>query len=92
MMITRIHRAGLIIKSRETAQEFYKGVKACILIPYIDGHYIRVEPDNLIRFVSKEDVKNGTAAFIPNFHDEDGSMAYQYRKYINAYLRKDYEA
>lgn len=92
MMITRIHRAGLVIKSRATAQEFYDGIKACILIPHIEGHYIRVEPDNLIGFVSKEDVKNNVAPFIPNFHDEDGSMAYQNRKYINAYLRKDYEA
>ena len=89
MMITRIHRGDLVIKSRATAQEFYKGIKACILIPYTEGQYIRIEPDNLIGFVSKEDVKKGTAAFIPNFYDEDGSIAYQNRKYINAYLRKE---
>lgn len=89
MMITRIHRGSLVVKDKATAQEFYKGVKACILIPCHEGTYIRVEPGNLIGFIDKAQLANGTAPFIPNFHDEDGSMAYKHRKYINAYLRKD---
>lgn len=89
MMITRIHRGSLVVKDKATAQEFYKGVKACILIPYTEDMMIRIEPDNLIGFVQKEAIQRGTASFIPNFHDEDGSMAYKLRKYINAYLRKD---
>lgn len=89
MIITRIHRSDLIINSKATAQEFYKGVKSCILIPYIEDMMIRIEPDNLIGFVSKEAIKNGIAPFIPNIHDKDGSIAYQHRKHINAYLRKD---
>lgn len=89
MMITRIHRGSLVVKDKATAQEFYKGIRACILIPYMEDMMIRIEPDNLIGFVSKEDVKTGRATFIPNFSDEDGCIAYKYRKFINAYLRKD---
>ena len=89
MMITRIHRGSLVVKDKATAQEFYKGIKACILIPCEEDTLIRVEPDNLIGFISKDDIKTGAATFIPNFYDEDGSIAYKYRKYINAYLRKD---
>ena len=89
MIITRIHRSDLVIKDKATALEFYKGVKSCILIPFIKDAMIRIEPDNLIGYVTKEDIKSGLATFIPNFYDEDGSLLYRQRKYINAYLRKD---
>ena len=89
MIISRIHRSGLVVNSKETAQEFYKGIKSCILIPHEEDMLIRVEPNNLIGFVSKADVKNGAATFVPNFHDEDGSIAYRHRKYINAYLKAE---
>lgn len=89
--VTMIHKANLVIKSKETAREFYKGVKSCILIPYTEDMVIRVEPGNLIGFVSKEDVRNGNATFVPNFSDYSCDIAYRYRKYINAYLRKDDE-
>ena len=87
--VTMIHRSDLVIKSKEDALEFYKDVKSCILIPYIGDVQIRIEPGKHIGFVSKEEIKNGTAAFIPNFYDPDGITAYRHRKYINAYLRKD---
>ncbi len=88
MIISMIHRADLVINSKETALEFYKGVKSCVLIPCNSSYYIRVEPNNLIAVVPAEAVKDETAWMIPNVAD-DGSMAYRYRKYINAYLRKD---
>lgn len=91
IIVTQIHRSDLVIKSKETALEYYKGIKHCILIPYIGDVLIRVEPGNLIGFISKEEAQNGQATFIPNFCDEDGDIAYRHRKYINAYLRKDDE-
>ena len=93
MTISMIHRSDLIINSKETAIEFYKGVKSCILIPYtVDKvQVIRIEPGNLFSVIPAKSVKDGSAPFIPNIYDEDGTLAYRYRKYINAYLRKDDE-
>lgn len=88
-MIISIHRAGLGVTSKETALEFYNGVRGCILIPFEDDTMIRVEQGNLIGFVPKADIKSGRAAFIPNVRDTDGSIAYRHRKYINAYLRSE---
>ena len=87
MIVVSLFRSDLVIRSRETALEFYKGVKSCILIPYTEDMVIRVEPGNLIGIVSKEDVSNGYATFVPNLRDDDGGIAYRYRKYINAYLK-----
>jgi hypothetical protein len=91
MTIACIFRSDLRITSKETALEFYKGVKSCILIPYtVDGvQVIRVEPDNLFSVIPVKSIKDGSAPFIPSLRDEDGSLAYRYRKYINAYLKKD---
>lgn len=89
IIVTQIHRSDLVIESKETALEFYKGIKHCILIPSTPSLLIRVEPGNLIGFISEEEAQNGKARFIPNFRDDDGSIAYRHRRYINAYLRKD---
>ena len=89
MTISMIHRADLVITSKETALEFYKGVKSCILIPCNRSYVIRVEPGNLFSVIPTEAIKDGSATFMANVCDEDGILAYRYRKYINAYLRKD---
>lgn len=88
-MVISVFRSNLRVTSREKALEFYKGVKNCILIPYKDGMKIRVEPNCLIGFVSNEDIEKGIAMFVPNFCDEDGKIAYENRKYINAWLKGD---
>lgn len=91
MTVSMIYRADLVIKSKETALEFYKGVRSCILIPYtVDKvQVIRIEPGNLFSVIPANSVKDGSAPFIPSLKDEDGSLAYRYRKYINAYLKED---
>lgn len=85
-MIISVFRSSLRIRSKANALEFYDCVKHCMTIPYCDEYVIRVEPNNLISVVSKEDIKNGFAWAVPNLKDEDGSIAYSYRKYINAWL------
>ena len=87
-MIISVFRANLRIRSKANALEFYDGVKHCMTIPYCDGYVIRVEPNKLIGVVSKEDIAKGRAWAVPNLKDEDGSIAYHYRKYINAWLAK----
>ena len=62
-------------------------MKHTILIQMEDGWVLRIEPDNLISQISLHDIRTGVATFIPNLRDDDGSIAYRYRKYINAYLR-----
>ncbi len=91
MTVACIFRSDLRINSKQTALEFYKGVKSCILIPYtVDKvQVIRIEPGNLFSVIPAKSVKDGSAPFIPSLHDEDGSLAYRYRKYINAYLKED---
>ena len=81
--------ASLRVTSREKALEFYACIKHCVLIPFKDGMKIRVEPNCLIGFVSNEDLEKGIAMFVPNFSDEDGKIAYENRKYINAWLKGD---
>ncbi|MBQ8245832.1 MAG: hypothetical protein IJZ42_01750 [Lachnospiraceae bacterium] len=66
--------------------DFYKGVKSVILIPMDQKDSLRVEPGQHISLVSNESIRNGSAPFVPSFYDEDGALAYQNRKYINAYL------
>lgn len=86
MKVTGVFRADLRVTSKATALEFYKGVKHTILIPYNKERYIRVEPGCHISFVSKKALEAGTAMFIPAWRDDDGTNAYQMRRYINAYL------
>lgn len=89
MTLQGVFRANLRVVSKETALEFYKGIRSVILIPYDKGQKIRVEPGQHISVVPDDTVKNGSAIFIPSFHDEDGTLAYYYRKYINRYLEKE---
>ena len=86
MVIQGVFRSDLRVTSKAKALEFYKGVKSVILIPVDQKDSLRVEPGQHISLVPKESIRNGTAPFAPSFHDEDGSLAYQNRKYINAYL------
>lgn len=85
-MIASIFKADLRVTSKAKALEFYEGVKSVLLIPYDAKTYIRVEPERHISFVSKKDIQAGTAPFVPALRDEDGTKAYELRKYINAYL------
>ena len=80
--------AKLRVTSKETAVQFYNCVKHVILMPVDADYYIRVEPGCLISLVSCEDVRNGAAVFVPNMHDPDGTLAYRYRKHINAWLSR----
>lgn len=86
MKIAGVFKSGLRVTSKETALEFLKGVKNVILLPYDNEQVIRVESDYCISLIPKKSVNDGSAPFIPSFKDEDGSIAYGYRKYINAYL------
>lgn len=85
-MIITTYPANLRIRSKADAIKFYGCIKHCVIIPYSDDMVIRVEPNNLISTVLKSDIKNGFAWAVPNLKDEDGSIAYSYRKYINAWL------
>lgn len=89
MTITMFHRASLRITSKATALEFYEGVRDTACIPCEGEWLIRVEPGNLIGFITKEDLRAGRAWATPNLHDPDGAIAYRYRKYINAYLNRE---
>ena len=85
-MFVNVFKADLRVTSKAKALEFYKGIKGVTLIPCDKDTYIRVEPGCCISFVSKKAIDAGTAPFIPALCDEDGSKAYELRKYINAYL------
>ena len=93
MTIKMIYRADLRIRSKADALEFYEGVKSCTLIPVVEPHdpgfMIRVEPNRRISMISKQAIAEGKAWMLPSFHDEDGSIAYSYRKHINAYLAEE---
>ena len=89
MTITAIHRSDLRIRSKADALEFYNGIKACILIPYNETYKLRIEPNRCFSIVSKKAIADGTAWMIPSLCDEDGTLAYNYRKYINAYLKRE---
>ena len=79
--------ASLRVDSKANALRFYDCVKHIILIETEPGWRLRIEPGNLISEVSLHDIRTGVATFVPNLRDDDGSIAYRYRKYINAYLR-----
>lgn len=79
--------AALRIDSKANALRFYDCVKHTILIEMESGWRLRIEPGNLISPISLHDIRTGVATFVPNLRDDDGSIAYRYRKYINAFLR-----
>lgn len=86
MLVQGVFRSDLRVTSKAKAIEFYKGVKSVILIPVDKGNRLRVEPGQHISVVPVESIRNGSAPFVPSFYDVDGSLAYQNRKHINAYL------
>ena len=86
MVVQGVFKANLRVTSKATALEFYKGVKSVILIPMDQKDSIRVEPGQNISLVANTDIHNGIAPFVPSLRDEDGTLAYRNRKYINAYL------
>lgn len=83
-----VFRADLRVTSKEKALEFYKCVKNVILIPADRKLLIRVEPNCCISTIPRSSVIDGTAPFIPSLRDENGMLAYRWRKYINAYLAR----
>lgn len=87
MTISGIFKRGFTITTKASVAEFYKCIKSVNLIPYDNESVIRVEPDAHFSIVSKKAISDGTAPFVPAFKDDDGSMAYKYRKYINTWLR-----
>lgn len=87
MTITCMYRSDLVIRSKTDALEFYDGVKDVCLIPYNDVYVIRIEPNRCFSVISKQAVAEGKAWMIPSLRDDDGKCAYNYRKYINAYLK-----
>lgn len=89
MHITMIYRSNLRIRSKADALELYDCVKACTIIPYNDTYSIRLEPDRHFSIVSKQTIAKGDAWMIPSVYDDDGTLAYNYRKYINAFLKRD---
>ena len=86
MTIKGVFRSDLRVTSESSALEFYKGVKSVILIPFDKEDSLRVEPGQHISLVPNVSIRNGSAPFVPALYDEDGTLAYQNRKYINAYL------
>ena len=89
MTIQGVFKADLRIVSKETALEFYKGVKSVILIPFSEEQKIRVEPGQHISIITTASIYDGSAVFTPSLYDEDGTIAYHYRKYINQYLEEN---
>lgn len=87
MIVQGVFRRDLRIVSKESAKEFYKGVKSVILISFSKSLQIRVEPGQHISLIPVESVKNGSAMFVPSYFDEDGALAYRYRRFINNYLK-----
>ena len=87
-MIQGVFKKDLVVVSKEKALEFYKRVRSVILIPYSKTQQLRIEPGQHISLIPTESIKDGSAAFIPSLFDEDGMIAYQYRKYINQYLKE----
>lgn len=89
MTITAMHRSALRVISKATALEFLEGIRDTLIIRTEGEWFIRFQPGNLVGFITDEDLENGTAIFMPNVMDEDGAITYHYRKYINAWLRRD---
>ncbi len=86
-MIQGIFKHNLRVVSKEKALEFYKGVRSVILLPYSKTQHLRIEPGQHISLIPTKSIKDGSAAFIPSLFDEDGTIAYHYRKFINEYLK-----
>lgn len=92
-----VFKSNLQITSREKALEFHKCVKCIHLIPagiVRDGDrnirvFIRVEPGYHISRITSEDLEKGIAWAVPSLYDPHGAIAYRWRKYINAWLRRD---
>ena len=89
MTITMVYRSDLRIRSKADALKFYDCVKDCVLIPYNSTYKLRIEPNRCFSVISKKAIADGTAWMHPSTYDEDGTLAYNYRKYINAYLKKE---
>jgi len=87
MTITGVFHSDLRIRSKADALKFYDCIKACTLIPYNDTYKLRIEPNRCFSVISKQSIADGTAWMHPSNYDEDGTFAYNYRKYINAYLK-----
>jgi len=87
-MLISTFPSSLRITSKKTALDFYKCVKHCFVIPYNDAYVLRIEPDNCFSVISKETIRRGNAWMVPSFRDQDGKLAYNYRKYINAWLNR----
>lgn len=88
MTVNMFYRSDFRIRFKADATEFYNGVKSCTIIPYNDVYSIRVEPNRCFSIVSKQAIYEGKAWMIPSVYDDDGKLAYNYRKYINAYLSR----
>lgn len=92
-----VFKSDLQITSREKALEFLRCVKCVHLIPagfVRDGErairiFIRVEPGYHISKITSDEVEQGIAWATPSLYDPYGNIAYKWRKYINAWLRRD---
>jgi hypothetical protein len=79
--------ANLVIRGKEDAKRFYACVKSVHLIPYNRHYLLRIEPNNCFTVIAADTLALGLAWMIPSTCDEDGTLAFNYRKYINAWLR-----
>lgn len=79
------------INSRSAALKFYKGITEKTIIP-LDSPYeylsIRIYPGKRIAVVHNGDLKEGTDWLCASRFDSNGGILYRYRKYVNAYLKK----
>lgn len=89
MTVTMIYPSNLCIRTKADALKFYDCVKACTRIPYNKDYDLRIEPNRCFSVISKQAIADGTAWMHPSTYDEDGTLAYNYRKYINAYLKRE---
>jgi hypothetical protein len=84
-----VYPSGFCIRSKADAIEFYNCVKACTIITYNKEYSLRIEPNRCFSVISNKSIADGTAWMHPSNYDDDGTFAYNYRKYINAYLRRE---
>ena len=87
-MLISVFPGSLRIDSLANALRFYSCVKHCIIIPYTNDLVLRIEPDNCFTVIPKHAIRKGEAWMIPSIKDEDGRLAYKYRRYINAWLSR----
>jgi hypothetical protein len=59
-----------------------------MVVPYNESYFLRIEPDNCFTVIHRKELRSGNAWMIPSIRDTDGTLAYQYRKYINAWLTR----